>query len=123
MRRVTGLVAALMLSAAACSWQGPALAGYEGLQLQVQRFYSGRATERSASCPDPRITTVTRAEVVEETPERVVMFIRYHWRDDGQEVDGGSRRSCQGFGGRRFTFVRTGGSGLEVESMSGRRLR
>lgn len=120
----TALLGALTLPAA-CAWQGPGLAGYDGLQLQVQRFYAARATERGASCPNPKITTITRAEIVEETPERVVMLIRYHWVDDGQSVGTGSgnRSSCQGFGGRRFTFVRTGDGGLEVESMSGRRPR
>ncbi len=124
-RRIrTALLAALALPAA-CSWQGPGIAGHEGLQHRVQSYYAGRAMERGASCPGPRMNTITHAEVVEDTPERVVMDLRYRWVDDRQTVDSGesTRSVCQGSSGRRFTFARTGDGGLEVESMSGPRKR
>lgn len=112
----------------ACSRQGPGVAGYDGgLQSRVQSFYAKRATERSAACPSPRMTTITRAATVEETPERVVMDLRYRWMDDSQSSDGGGgtfRGICQGFNERRFTFARVDeGGGLEVESMSGPQAR
>jgi hypothetical protein len=112
---------------AACGWQSPGIAGHDGgLQSRVQRFYAGRAMERGAACPSPRMTTITRAEVVEETPERVVMDLRYRWTDDGQstDADGGTFRGiCQGFNGRRFTFARANDGSLKVERMSGPRGR
>jgi hypothetical protein len=121
-RTIGCLLGGLILHA--CAWQGPALLGYDGLQLKVQRFYNARASERSARCPSPRLTSITRAEVLKDTPEEVEMLIGYHWRDDGQSVDGGgSHTTCQGFGARRFAFTRASDGGLEVASMSGPRPR
>jgi HAMP domain-containing protein len=68
----------------ACSWRGPSLAGYDGLQFEVISFYDANAMEKNATCPQPRMQAVTRAQVVEETPQRVVMNIKYHFRDEGQ---------------------------------------
>ena len=75
----------LLLAAvlAGCGYAGPPLAGYEGLQLKVESFYEARAFEKDATCTRPRMTPV-RATVVEETPERVVMNVRDHFRDDGR---------------------------------------
>lgn len=112
------LIAAM---ATGCSWQGPSLAGYEGLHWQVMSFYGAHAFEENAMCPQPQMTAVTRAEVVEDTPQRVVMNIRYHYRDDGQSVDvaGGDVSTCDGWGERTFTFTRAGADRLAVQSMTG----
>ncbi len=110
----------------ACAWDGPgALAEYgdRDLQREIRRYYEARATEDFARCPSPRISTLTRAELVEDTPQRVVMDIGYRWRDEGQTADGDSRTPCQGFGERRFTFARAEGGELSVERMSGPRPR
>lgn len=118
-RRLPTLLALLAL--AACGWQGPDVAGYPGLQWQIQSFYDGRAMEAQARCPNPRINSITDATVVEDTPERVVMDIRYYWVDDTQTVggDGASKIICQDWGERRFTFARAGDRRLAVESMTG----
>lgn len=119
LRPLPVLSAALL---AACSWQGPSLAGYDGLQWQVQSFYDARALEGYASCPQPRMTAVTGTRMVEETPQRVTMDLRYHYRDDSNSVsvDGaGDKPGCDGWGERRFTFSRTSTGGLVVESMTG----
>ena len=124
MRRSTRFPLTMVLAAAlaGCGWQGPPLAGYPGLQWQVISYYGGRATEANAMCPNPEIQAVTRAEVIEQTPERVVMDLHYHWVDDGQTVDtgeGGSRIVCADWGRRRFTFARNSAGGLEVVGMTG----
>jgi hypothetical protein len=116
--------AALLLTTlvSGCSTQGPSLAGYPGLQSQVMSFYDDRATERSASCPDPQMRSVTSHRVVEETLEKVVMDIRYRWMDDSQAMEmeqGGSVVTCQDWSERTFTFARTGSGGLVVQSMTG----
>lgn len=120
-------VVAPLAALAACGWRGPGLAGYPGLQWDVVGFYGGRAMEANARCPNPRITTITHAEVVEEDSERVVMELRYRWVDDTQTVDsgasGGSKIVCQGWGERRFTFDRRSDGGLEVASMTGSQQR
>jgi hypothetical protein len=113
-----------LLMLAACGWQGPGLAGYPGLQWQVANFYDGRAMEADARCPNPRLVGFTRAEVVEDTPERLVMDLRYRWVDDLRTVDsggrdGGSKIVCQDWGTRRFTFARARDGQLQVASMSG----
>ncbi len=106
---------------AACAWQGPPLEGHPGLQWQVQSFYGARAVEANAMCPEPQMTTITDSKVVEETPQKVVMGLRYHFRDEGAsiDVDGGSKPGCDGFSERRFTFGKTSVGNLVVESMSG----
>lgn len=105
----------------ACGVQGPSLAGQPGLQWQVQSFYDGRAMERHATCPNPRLQTIARTEVVEETPERVVMRLRYYWFDDSQDDEIGEHSvvRCQGWGERSFTFARAGDGRLTVVAMSG----
>jgi hypothetical protein len=106
---------------AACAWPGPSLEGQPGLQWQVQSFYGARAIEANAMCPQPQMTAITSSRVVEEKSDRVVMDLRYHFRDEGAsiDVDGGSKPGCDGFGERRFTFGRTSAGTLAVESMSG----
>jgi hypothetical protein len=126
--RILGRAAAAILPLpvllAACGWQGPGLAGYPGLQWQVVSFYDGRAMEAAARCPNPRLVGFTRAEVVEDTPERVVMDLRYRWVDDTRTVDSGgsggsSKITCQDWGTRRFTFARASDGQLQVASMTG----
>ena len=36
-----------------CAWQGPSLAGHEGLQWEVISYYGARALEENAMCPQP----------------------------------------------------------------------
>jgi hypothetical protein len=89
----------------------------------VQSFYDGRAMESFARCPNPRIAAIIRATVVEDTPERLVMALRYRWRDDTQTIDsgsnGGSRIVCQDWSERRFTFARDPDGRLRPIAMSG----
>jgi hypothetical protein len=118
----------LLLAAAlaACGYEGPSLAGYKGLQFKVVSFYEARAFEKNATCTRPRMTPV-RAAVVEETPERVVMNVRYHFRDEGQENDddefwrsgGGVLGRCNDWGERTFTLAKRADGGLDVIAMTG----
>jgi hypothetical protein len=100
----------------------------EGLQLKVMNHYDRHAMEENATCPQPRMTSA-RGQIVEETAERLVMNVRYHWRDEGQtDFDhdafppfggAGSLNRCDGWGERTFTFVRNTAGGYDVESMTG----
>ena len=127
------LAVAALLTLAACSWQGPPLAGYPGLQWKVISYYDNRAMERNAACPLPRMDAV-QAKVVDETPTQVVMNVRYHWFDDSQSSHEGRRFPgmpfpgvgaggvlgyCNDWGERTFTFTKTSQGGLEVASMTG----
>jgi hypothetical protein len=105
-----------------CAYQGPELAGQPGLQWQVISFYGDRAQERDATCNAPQMRSIVATEVVEDTPERLVLAIRYYWVDETQAVDmarGGSNIICRDWGARTFTFARAGDGGLTVQSMSG----
>ena len=118
----------LATALAGCGYQGPPLAGYEGLQFKVISFYEARAFEKDATCTRPRMTPV-RATVVEETPERVIMNVRYHFRDEGQiDFDdddfppfggGGVLGRCDDWAERTFTLVKNTGGGLDVVAMTG----
>jgi hypothetical protein len=83
MRLSSILLAAIPLGACAQLMEGPSVAGYPGLQWQLQSFYGARALEENAMCTRPQMTAVTGYQIVEDTPERVVMNVRYHYRDEG----------------------------------------
>jgi hypothetical protein len=125
----------LALALAGCTQltEGPALAGYPGLQYQIERYYGARALEENANCTFPRMT-VSGYEVVEDTPARLVMNIRYHYFDESRrdwDDDGffGTPRfrfgtgSCDAFATRTFVVAKSqGGAGQQafsVQSMTG----
>ena len=111
----------LTMGLSACGWQGPALEGHAGLQYQVISFYDAHASERQWSCPNPAMQSVTSTQVVEDTPAKVVMDIRYYWVDWSQasDVPGGSITTCRDFGERTFTFTKNSDGSLRPESMTG----
>ena len=81
---VARLVLPLALLLGGCDYQGPAVAGYPGLQNKIQWYYDSNALEQNATCTQPRMRSVTGAQIIDETPETVVMNIRYYWLDEGQ---------------------------------------
>ncbi len=119
MRRYAACLMTMVMSG--CAWQGPALEGHAGLQYQVISFYDAHASERQWSCPNPAMQSVTSTRVVEDTPQKVVMDIRYYWVDWSQATDvpGGSLTTCRDWGERTFTFARNSDGTLQPESMTG----
>ena len=124
---VARLALPLLLLLPGCGYQGPAVAGYPGLQNEIRWYYESNALEQNATCTRPSMRAITGARIVEETPESVVMDIRYRWLDEGQlefERDGlplaaPFLQRCNGFAERRFTFVKMTDGSLDVRSMSG----
>jgi hypothetical protein len=112
------LTIALAAALGGCGYEGPPLAGYPGLQFEVVSFYDARAIEGAAVCTRPRMTP-TRATVVEETPERVVMDVRYHFRDESHDDLSLGQARCNGWAERTFTLAKTAGGGLDVVAMTG----
>ena len=110
-----------------CSYQGPAVAGYPGLQNKIQWFYDSNAIEQNAVCTQPRMRSITGAQIIDENQESVVMNIRYYWIDEGQlDVEDSPfpfaavpLQRCNGFAERRFTFVKMTDGSLQVRSMTG----
>lgn len=111
---------------AACSYQGPELAGQPGLQWEVMSFYAIRATERSFTCNSPRMRSITSTRIVDDAPDRLVMDLRFTWVDDNAAVDmprGGGSIQCQGWGERTFTFAKFSDGRLTVIGMTGAQRR
>jgi uncharacterized protein YceK len=90
----------------------------------IKRYYEAHANERSGQCLAPYIDGITRTQVLEDTPERLVVEVRYLYRDRYKDneagMEGNGQTGCVGYGERRFVLARSGDS-LEVESMSGPR--
>ena len=105
------------------------LAGEPGLLFEIQQYYERNALEEGGRCPAPLLGGVTRTEILEDTPERVVLHLNYAYRDmirDGDDCSEmrparcGIMRECRGFAQRTFTVARTE-DGLEVIDMTGPR--
>lgn len=124
MPKVAILSAAALFSAgllAGCAnspWQPPA---YEAA---MKNYYEAHASEKNGRCLAPYIDGFTTVQVLEQTPERMVVDARFLYRDwvkdrDGRQ-DGGMARECIGYGQRSFVLARTDDR-LEVTEMSGPR--
>lgn len=129
------LVAAIALPACANhGQQGPAweLAGHPGLLYQVKSYYERHAREEGGRCVKPILAGVARSEVLAEDEDRLVVGLRYAYRDynrDGDDCDDEFRplrcnvaRECRGYAERTFTIAK-GETGLEVIDMTGERRR
>jgi len=112
------LSALLALALAACSGlpsgAGQDLAGVPDLRPVVQRYYEARATEENGRCRAPLLDGVLNATVLQDDPQRLVVRLRYLYRDHTAELRG----ACIGFGNRTFTIER-GPEGPTVVDMSG----
>jgi hypothetical protein len=108
----------LALALAACSSLSPgagqSLAGVPDLRPVVQRYYEARATEENGRCRAPLLDGVLSATVLQDGPQRLVVRVRYLYRDHTAELRG----ACIGFGNRTFTIDK-GPEELTVVDMSG----
>ncbi len=110
--------AGLLAGCANSPWQPPA---YEAA---MQNYYEAHASEKNGRCLAPYIDGFTTVQVLEESPERLVVDARYLYRDwvkdrDGRD-DGGMARECLGYGQRSFVLAQTYDR-LQVTEMSGPR--
>ena len=128
LERVSSIVLLPLLGLVGCGYQGPAVAGYPGLQNKIMWYYDSNALEQNATCTQPRMRSVTSAQVIDENQESVAMRIRYYWLDEGQldydnngfvPMPGIPFQRCNGFAERTFTFVKMTDGNLQVRSMSG----
>ena len=119
------LALAALVGVSACGLQNGA--GYDrNLSYRVVSYYREHAAEKNYLCLAPEIRGITRWRVIEDTPERLVVSVRYNWTDTvyGQsEVDhlDITMSRCNGFGERIFTFDKR--QGMRVVDMSGPRRR
>jgi hypothetical protein len=118
----TGPLSLVLLLAGCAASRMPATSFAEPLELErsVMRYYERHATEENRTCLSPYIDGVTQVDVVEDTPERVVVDVRYLYRDRSKDDTGenGFGRECSGYASRRFTLGK-GAAGVEVLGMTG----
>jgi hypothetical protein len=69
------VVAGLVTGCADVPWQPPAY------QTAIKRYYEAHATEKNGRCRAPYIDGFTKIEVVEDTPEGMLVDARYLYRD------------------------------------------
>jgi hypothetical protein len=111
-------LAGLAAGCAELPWQPPA---YE---TAIKSYYEAHASEKTGRCLAPYIDGFTRVQVVEDTPDRMVVEARYLYRDwvkDQPDVEDGRPVSeCVGYNQRSFVLDKDGSS-LQVAEMSGPR--
>jgi hypothetical protein len=91
----------------------------QALERAVMRYYESHATEENRTCLSPYMYGLTQVDVVEQQPERLVVDVRYLYRDRNKDDRGdGLGRECSDYGERRFT-LRKAGAGFEVLDMTG----
>ena len=93
----------------------------------VSSYYEAHASEDYARCNRPYFDAITRVDVVEDAPDRLVLDIRYKYQDrlcddeDGDVLLPGdietSRKVCWGFESRQFTLEKADG-GMQVVEMT-----
>jgi hypothetical protein len=90
----------------------------------IERYYEAHASERGGQCLAPYIDGITSADVVEESPDRLVVDVRYLYRDrikdQPRDNPANALIGCVGYGERQFVLARNGDT-LTVQEMTGPR--
>jgi hypothetical protein len=114
---VAGLVAACATSLPKTGFAEPA-----ALNQAMQSYYERHATEEYGYCSMPYIEGLTKVEVVTDRPDRLVLDVRFLYRDRFKRDRGDNRgHECTGYAGRRFTFAKSPAGKVEVVEMTGPR--
>lgn len=122
MQRRCGAILVSLLLLGACAGARD-LGPYSDLRWKIQQFYADNAWEMGATCVLPRMS-ITDWRVVEQTPEQMILEVRYHWLDDRNRDSpfdrgfGFGSGWCEGFNTRRFTVVKAP-TGFQVSAMTG----
>jgi hypothetical protein len=92
------------------------------LERAMNRYYEAHATEQWGYCLTPYIDGLTQVAVVDEQAERLVVDVRYLYRDRRKGSDQNSfATECVSYAGRQFTFGKGPGGELKVLDMTGPR--
>ena len=92
------------------------------VELAIANHYERYASEENSQCLRPYIKGLSRVEVIEDQPERLVVQIRYFFRDRIREVGDDQNSACVGFNGRRVALGKSDGK-IEVVEMTGPKRR
>jgi hypothetical protein len=87
----------------------------------IERYYEAHASERGGQCLAPYIDGMTRTDVVEDNPARLVVDVSYLYRDrikdQPRDNPANALIGCVGYGTRRFVLARSDDTPT-VEQMS-----
>ena len=106
-KRPVALALALTLLAGCAASRVPATSFAEPSDVEraVMRYYERHASEENRTCLTPYIDGINKVTVVEETPERLVIDVRYLYGDRFKDDrDTGMGRECVGYRERQFTL-------------------
>lgn len=117
------LVAALVAGCATSKLPSTSFAEPAALERAMKRYYEAHAEEQHGYCLNPYIDGLTQVQVIEDQPERLVVDVRYLYRDRFKDdsSQGGLGRECTGYAGRTFTLGKSQAGGVEVLEMTGPR--
>lgn len=83
----------------------------------VRNYYERHASEEWGRCHAPLMDGISDVQVVEETADRLVLDVRYFYRDWLNDNRRAALRECRGFGRRQFVLKKDADR-FEVVSMS-----
>jgi hypothetical protein len=124
---------------AGCATQLPrtSFAKPAALQAAMTAYYDAHATEEYGYCSTPYIDGLTHVSVVDNQPDKLVVDVRYFYRDrsknngtqsqsTGNHTSGGLatrtfHAECVNFAGRQFTLGKDKNGAVEVLDMTGPR--
>lgn len=110
----------LLLLLAACASRIPAtgFAEPQAIERTIERYYERNASEENQTCLTPYMDGLTNVTVVEEQPDRLVLDVRYLYRDRFKDDrSNGVGSECTGYAERQFTLAKTD-AGLQVVAMT-----
>ena len=112
------LIVILLLAACASRIPATGFAEPQAIERTIKRYYESNASEENQTCLTPYMDGLTQVAVVDEQQGRLVLDVRYFYRDRLKDDGGdGIGRECTGYAERQFTLAKTD-AGLQVVAMS-----
>ena len=101
----------------------------KAVQAEMGAYYRDHGAEYNVgACNRPYFDAITKVEVLEDSAERLVLDIRYAYRDRLRDDENtrsrrpfSSRKLCRGFESRQFTLAKSEGDEITVVDMTGLR--
>ncbi len=122
-RRFVWLGLLAVLVAGCATWlPSTSFAEPAALERAMKDYYGAHATEQWGYCLTPYIDGLTQVAVVDEQPERLVVDVRYLYRDRHKGSEQNSFvTECVSYAGRQFTFGKGPAGQVKVLDMTGLR--
>jgi hypothetical protein len=117
LRTVAALTGALWLGACSSGARAPSDLAVGPVWLaEIKTYYRAYAYEQGGACKSPVLDRVLDSKVEAKSDQRVVLRLRYAYRQFGGEPQSGA---CRGTGERVFRLVKRGAD-WQVAQMTGR---